>query len=311
MLRTNHNSKLKIMILGVILLSTSCLWAAEGGAGVYLLGTMGPQTGIMPEKGFYGTNYNYFYNAKASAASEGGYVRANLEVDVYSNFTSLTYVTDHEVAGGQYGVAAFIPLVYAKYNADITILTTRNYKDDEFGLGDIILTPLLLGWHRGNSHFMGIGNLYLPTGSYDNGTGINLGKNRYALEPALGYTYLNEENGRELSLGMGYTINFKNSDTNYTSGDEFHVDALAAQHLPNGMMLGVAGYWYQQVTGDKGSGATLGDNKGRVWGVGPALTYNTTIKDHLFSMSFKYYNEFEAKNRLEGDAFFFQATYQF
>jgi hypothetical protein len=140
---------------------------------------------------------------------------------------------------------------------------------------------------------------------------VNLGKNRYAIEPAFGYTYLNEENGREFSAGLGYTINFENSETDYRTGDEFHADVVLGQHLPNGMMVGAAGYWYEQVTGDSGDGATLGDFKGRVLGAGPILSYNTKINDHLFAINFKYFWEFEAKNRLEGEGAFLQLTYQF
>jgi hypothetical protein len=272
---------------------------------------MGPQTGLLPESGTYMTNYSYFYTAKAARASEGGRLRSDLKIDSFANFTNVTHVTHGELLGGQYAFGAFVPLVYAKYNANVTILTTRHYQDDAVGLGDIILSPLLLGWHRGYCHVLAIGNVYLPTGQYDTGTGVNLGKNHYAIEPAVGYTYLHEKRGLEFSAGLGYTINFKNSDTDYTSGDEFHADVVLGQHLPNGMMVGATGYWYEQITADRGSGAVLGDNKGRVFGVGPLVSYNTKIKENIFAMNFKYYYEFEAKRRLEGDALFFQVSYQF
>ncbi len=286
--------------------------AAEGGAGVYLPGFFGPQSGILPETGTYLTNYSYYYTASTSLAFAGGLIRTDFDIDVFSNITSVTHVTDWTLWGAQYGFGALIPLVHAEYDAKIQIGgLTPKFSDDNCGLGDITLVPLLLGWHKGNSHFLGIGNVYLPTGDYDTGTGVNLGKNRYAVEPALGYTYLNEENGREVSAGLGYTINFKNTKTEYRTGDEFHADLILGQHLPNGMMLGAAGYWYEQVTGDSGSGAVLGSFKGRVYGLGPILSYNTKINDHLFALNFKYYWEFEAKNRLEGDAAFLQLTYQF
>ncbi len=286
--------------------------AAEGGAGLYLPGTFGPQTGILPEVGIYLTNYSYYYTASASRALAGGLLRLDFDLDVFSNFTSVTHVTDWTLWGAQYGLGVIVPVVRAEYDARIQIgALTPKFSDDNCGLGDVMVAPLLLGCHRGNSHFLGITNVYFPTGSYHRGTGVNLGKNRYAVEPALGYTYLNEENGREVSLGLGYTVNFKNTEIDYRTGDEFHADLVLAQHLPNGMMLGAAGYWYEQVTGDSGSGAILGDFKGRVYGLGPVVSYNTTIGDRLFAISFKYYWEFEAKNRLEGDAAFLQLTYQF
>ena len=37
--------------------------------------------------------------------------------------------------------------------------------------------------------------------------------------------------------------------------------------------MGVAGYYFQQVTGDSGDGATLGDFEYRVAGIGPQVGY--------------------------------------
>ena len=36
------------------------------------------------------------------------------------------------------------------------------------------------------------------------------------------------------------------------------------------MQVGIAGYIYHQITGDSGSGATLGDFKSKIMGIGPA-----------------------------------------
>ena len=38
--------------------------------------------------------------------------------------------------------------------------------------------------------------------------------------------------------------------------------------------MGLVGYFYQQVTGDSGSGATLGEFKSRVVGIGPQVAKN-------------------------------------
>jgi len=37
--------------------------------------------------------------------------------------------------------------------------------------------------------------------------------------------------------------------------------------------VGLVGYFYQQITGDSGSGAMLGDFKSRVVGIGPQAGY--------------------------------------
>lgn len=39
---------------------------------------------------------------------------------------------------------------------------------------------------------------------------------------------------------MGYTVNLENPDTDYTTGNEFHLESFLGQHLPKGFALGWA-----------------------------------------------------------------------
>lgn len=51
-----------------------------------------------------------------------------------------------------------------------------------------------------------------------------------------------------------------------------------AKHFANGVSLGLAGYFMQQMAGDSGAGATLGSNKGMTIGAGPAIDCNAKAK---------------------------------
>ena len=75
----------------------------------------------------------------------------------------------------------------------------------------------------------------------------------------------------------------------------------AAQHFPKGLTLGVAGYYYDQVTGDSGSGDPLGSFKGRVTAVGPFLGYDFKMRGRPVSAKLRWLHEFDVTNRLEGD----------
>ena len=66
------------------------------------------------------------------------------------------------------------------------------------------------------------------------------------------------------------------------------------------MLVGAVGYFYSQLTGDSGSGATLGEFKSRVVGVGPQIGFFIPFAEREAFLSFKAYSEFNAKNRLEG-----------
>jgi len=60
------------------------------------------------------------------------------------------------------------------------------------------------------------------------------------------------------------------------------------------------GYVYKQLTGDSGSGATLGTFKSRVSAIGPQTGYFFKVGDRQRYANLKGYYEFDAKNRPEG-----------
>ena len=65
--------------------------------------------------------------------------------------------------------------------------------------------------------------------------------------------------------------------------------------------LGLAGYHYQQVTGDSGPGATLGPFEGRVTALGPVATYTFMCGKIPVSTQLEWLHEFDIENRAEGD----------
>jgi hypothetical protein len=73
----------------------------------------------------------------------------------------------------------------------------------------------------------------------------------------------------------------------------------------------VSGYYYQQVSGDSGSGATLGAFKGRTTGLGPALSYAQKASGHDTIVELKWLHEVETKNRLQGDVVWLKAVLEF
>ena len=64
--------------------------------------------------------------------------------------------------------------------------------------------------------------------------------------------------------------------------------------------MGAVGYYYQQLTGDSGEGATLGPFKSRVAGIGPQIGYFFPAGRMQGYVNLKGYYEFAAENRPEG-----------
>lgn len=80
-----------------------------------------------------------------------------------------------------------------------------------------------------------------------------------------------------------------------------HVDLGGSWFLSERFLVGAAGYHYQQLTGDSGAGAVLGDFKSRVAGIGQQIGYLFPVGDNMQGvLKVKAYQEFAAENRTEG-----------
>jgi hypothetical protein len=107
-----------------------------------------------------------------------------------------------------------------------------------------------------------------------------------------------------LSATLGLTKNFRNPSTDYTNGLDLHLDLGASQFLTQQFFVGVAGYYYQQVTADEGQAAFLGSNKSRTMAIGPQLGYNFDVGGRQIYTNLRAYFEFDTSHRLEGEAIF-------
>jgi hypothetical protein len=100
---------------------------------------------------------------------------------------------------------------------------------------------------------------------------------------------------------VGLTYNFENPDTDYKNGIDSHLDWAASQFLNEHVHVGVVGYFFQQLTGDSGAGATAGDFKSRVAGIGPQIGFLFPVGDSVQGYAnLKGYKEFAAEHRAEG-----------
>ena len=147
----------------------------------------------------------------------------------------------------------------------------------------------------------------VPIGQWEESTPgninlVNLGFNRWAVDVTGSATYLDMTTGLEASAALGFTFNGDNLDLDYKTGTEMHLEWSLTQITPSGFSFGIAGYHYQQLTGDSGSDAKLGAFKGRVTAIGPAAGLTVPMADRALTAKFRGYYEFNVKNRVEGFA---------
>ena len=141
----------------------------------------------------------------------------------------------------------------------------------------------------------------VPVGAYDPDRLANLGIGHGAIDAGAGYTYFNPATGKEASAVVGLTYNLENPDTDYQNGIDLHVDWAASQFLNEQHLRGRRRLLFPAAYGRQRGGATLGDFKSRVAGIGPQVGYLFPLGEKMQgALNAKAYWEFAAQNRPEG-----------
>jgi len=282
--------------------------ADEGGASFWAPGQFSSFAAVPSAPGFAFPLVYLHESADAGADKtfvRGGDLVAGIHADADLVFALPTYTFAQPVAGGQAAIGVGFAAGDMRVRVDAT-LASRNgasisgsRSDSKTGGSD--LYPLAtLKWNDGNSNWLAYGMAGLPVGAYQVGRLANIGLNHYSIDLGGGYTYLDAKKGRELSIVAGATYNFENKDTQYRNGIDGHIDWAASQFLSEQTHIGLVGYAYSQITGDSGSGATLGDNKSRIYGIGPQAGYFFPMRKEKAYVNLRGYYEFGARNRAEG-----------
>ncbi|NUU44511.1 SphA family protein [Tardiphaga robiniae] len=299
--------------------SFSCLspvMAAEGGVGVFLLGSHATGAGITPPPGVFFQNDFYYYDGKLGGGRTlptGGLLVANVSAQSWIELPTTLWVTPAKILGGDLAFSLTVPVGEPRVNASLLVNSPRfgpiglNVTDSQANLSDFFLQSFV-GWHAGNFHWqLGVGGV-IPSGTYVAGQLSNASLNRPALDVFGTFTWLDPAIGWDLSAAMGVTFNQTNTATDYKSGDEFHLEWAATKYITKEFTLGLVGYYYQQLTADSGTGARLGGYEGRVVALGGSIGYTFEIGKLPVSTRLKVYREFDAVNRMEGTAGYFTVS---
>ena len=292
-------------------------YAGEGGTSHIMPGANATLVDLPPMSpgGFVKPMYiNYRGDASAKVPTAAGVV-ANLNADANTFVLGGGYGFEDTVLGGaHYSVAAFLPYTWLSISGNSAALGGVQIQNSVSGLGDLTLVPVLLGWKSGNWQYDFLMPVYAPTGSYQTGRLGNTGLNYWTIDPVGGVAYSNATSGLTAAAHLGYAINTENNATQYKSGNILHLDTAVQQLIPLGSglaTLGAEAWYFQQVTCDSGSGATLGCFKGSTAGIGPVLGYIQPIGNEKLLFELKWLPELDTQNRLKGDYVWLKIVYTF
>jgi hypothetical protein len=303
-----------VVIAGILLALPRPASADDGGKSSYLLGMRGPLAAFVPKPGWYLTDSVYHYDAHSDDFLPiADRIVQQVDAKATLNIAQLTWVTELQPVGGRLAVSAVLPYGRVDVRGGGSVQLPdgteigRNIQDSVTGIGDPVIGASL-GWKkRDGDRFRAwsvYSSVFIPIGDYKVGRLANVGNNRWALDVGGAWTMANFKGGRELSAVMGLTFNDDNLDTGYSSGTDLHLEIAAKQHLPKNWSVGLVGYWFEQLTADSGGPAILGDFKGRVFAIGPEASWQATVGRVPVGFDLRWYHEFAAQNRLEGDGVF-------
>ena len=292
--------------------------AVEGGSGAYLPGSRDTMAGIAPPPGSYFTIDMFRLDSTAPFLPINGLVLSEVTSSVTVTKFNFTHSFDTQLWGGQPYITVTLPYVTGSlsFAGELKNGFSGGFTDDQSGMGDLTITPAI-GYHSGKHHWIYAASIFAPTGYYEPATFnlaareasvLSFGKNRWAIAPTMGYTYLDMTSGVELSASGSVTFSQRNDATDYQTAPELLLEMAALQHLPSGFAFGLTGYVYQQTGDDTGSGAdavrdvTNAESlQASMQGFGPIITYATRIGDRSVSMKLKYLTETNARRRFESD----------
>ena len=276
--------------------------AAEGGLSNYIPGFYGDVgVALLPPEGLSVRNDIFYYNGDIEGSVRSGEILIDLEATLVYDYFTMLYNPGIELLRGHLAFGATPTLGRVDIGADVTSGNlSRGVSEDRSGIGDITFAGNVY-WPGEKWHFMWANFLVAPVGRYDADDLANIGLNYWTFETDVAATYFNAETGQDYSIVVGYGYNTENEDTDYKSGDEFHVDVVLNQFFSDSFGVGLSGYFYRQLSGDTGEGAFLGDFKGEGAGIGPGFYYIRQGRDRDVYFSLKWIHDFDVENRPEGD----------
>lgn len=277
--------------MAFLLLSTAAL--ADGDLGHKFLGAVGLDAGIQPEEGVYAGDRFVYFSADRLRDRHGGLVPVKgLEIGAYANVLGVSGTL--KPMGAPYLSAALaVPVAWLSLTADVPSADV-----DRFGLGDIFVEPLKVGWRLPHFDAVASYSFYAPTGQADR---KGLGQPQWTQQFSMGGTlFFDNERALRLSALASYNVYHRKIGIDVTRGDSVQLQGGLGGRLFQVLDLGVAGYALWQVADDRGSDLPLALRGARehVFGLGPEV--GITIPALRAKLTARYEWDLGAQTRPEG-----------
>ena len=204
---------------------------------------------IAPPPGLYYVGYlvNYRINEFEMPGSSQKLPGDNRST-ITAQMNRLLWMTEKKVLGADYGMEALVPII----NTSVR-LGMFNVHAQSTGVGDIYLSPMILGWHGPRwDALIGTG-MWLDNGRSGQLAAPGSGYKRLDLSAGLN-AYLDEQKSISTSALVRFERNGKDN-AGFRNGNQLFLDWSANKRF-GPVQVGVTGYSQWQISDDSGFGAS-------------------------------------------------------
>lgn len=185
----------------------------------------------------------------------------DLQQNVFSASSVVMWQTGEKFLGADYGVSVLLPFQNNNLGTavELGLLQARTQQSTGMGLGDIYISPLMLGWHGDRHDILFSYGIDIPTGRFDVNADDNIGRGFYTHQLELGGRYFVDEE-RSWSLNAVGTFEANTSNARLNPGNYFTLDWGIKKKLDPQWTIGLTGYNTRQLTPISGLPAGLLSN---------------------------------------------------
>jgi hypothetical protein len=176
---------------------------------------------------------------------------------------------------------------------------------DRFGLADVYVQPVHLGWRGDRVDVVGSYGLYLPTGTSPLAGGKGLSTGHVTNEFSAGGAIFADRNRTFFLTALAsYDLNLRKRDVDITRGDTLQVQGgVGASLLNGGVEAGLAFHGLWQIRDDRGADLpdVLRGARDRVYGLGPDVA--VFIQSIRSQIRVRYEWDMGVRSRPQGNVF--------
>lgn len=284
---------------GLALGAMALLGTVPAGAqdlGHKLVGSLGLGAGSQPDTGLYLADRFLSYRADELFDREGHRIPGDIDLHAIANVFGISGTLKLPWLSTYVNGAVGVPVSHLTLEADRLTVGV-----DTFGLGDIYVQPLKLGWKLGQFDVVAGYAFYAPTGRFEPGGREGVGSGQWTHEFSLGATvYLDRGRTWQVSALASYDLNLRKRNIDITRGDTVQVQGGVGKTLFGILQVGLAGYALWQVQDDRGSAVppALRGARDDAYGLGPEI--GLVLAPIRSRLSVRYEYDIAVKSRPRG-----------